>query len=67
MLGGLLGVVCGIGLARLVQVIVDFEPIVSIGSIVLALAVSCATGIFFGLYPAQKAAALNPIEALRYE
>jgi putative ABC transport system permease protein len=66
-LGGLLGVACGVGLARLIELVVDFEPIVSIGSIVLALGVSFATGIFFGLYPAQKAAALDPIEALRYE
>jgi putative ABC transport system permease protein len=66
-LGGLLGVLCGIGLAKLIEMVVDFEPIVSVGSIVLALGVSFATGVFFGLYPARKAAALDPIEALRYE
>ena len=67
MLGGLLGVACGIGLARLVDMLVDFAPIVSVDSIVLALGVSFATGVFFGLYPARRAAALDPIEALRYE
>jgi putative ABC transport system permease protein len=66
-LGGLLGVLCGIALAKLIEMVVDFEPIVSVGSIVLALGVSFATGVFFGLYPARKAAALDPIEALRYE
>ncbi len=66
-LGGLVGVICGIGAARLVQVVADFQAIVSIGSVVLAFGVSCAIGVFFGFYPAHKAAALDPIDALRYE
>jgi putative ABC transport system permease protein len=66
-LGGSVGVICGIGISRLVQVFADFKAIVSIGSVVLAFGVSCAIGIFFGFYPARKAAALDPIEALRYE
>ena len=67
LLGGLLGVLAGIGASKLVGMVADFHAIVSTGSILLAFGVSSAIGIFFGFYPAHKAAALNPIEALRYE
>ena len=67
LLGGLLGVLGGIGASKLVAVVADFHAIVSTGSIFLSFGVSSAIGIFFGFYPAHKAAALNPIEALRYE
>jgi putative ABC transport system permease protein len=66
-LGGVVGVTVGIGISRLIQVFADFKAIVTIGSVVLAFGVSCAIGVFFGFYPARKAAALDPIEALRYE
>jgi putative ABC transport system permease protein len=66
-LGGGIGVLIGVGIARLVQALADFTPIVSPSSIVLAFGVSCAIGVFFGYYPARKAARLDPIEALRYE
>ncbi|MEI9894506.1 MAG: ABC transporter permease [Chthoniobacter sp.] len=65
--GGGLGVLIGIGLARLTKVVAGFEAIVSPGSVVLAFGVSAAIGIFFGYYPARKAAKLDPIDALRYE
>jgi putative ABC transport system permease protein len=67
LLGGALGVFAGIGASKLVAVFADFKAIVSPGSVLLALGVSSAIGIFFGFYPAHKAAKLNPIEALRYE
>ena len=67
LLGGLLGVLLGIGASRLTAVFTDFQAIVSTGSIVIAFSVSAAIGIFFGFYPARKAASLDPIEALRYE
>jgi putative ABC transport system permease protein len=67
LLGGLVGVLCGIGASRLVGMVADFHAVVSTGSILVAFGVSSAIGIFFGFYPATKAAALNPIEALRYE
>lgn len=65
--GGLLGVMLGVGASKLVSVVADFKAIVSVGSILLAFGVSFAIGVFFGFYPAQKAAALDPIDALRYE
>jgi len=67
LLGGLLGVLLGVGASRLVAVFADFKAIVSTGSILLAFGVSFVIGVFFGFYPACKAAALDPIEALRYE
>jgi putative ABC transport system permease protein len=66
-IGGGVGVLVGVGAARLVGVVADFAPVVSPSSIVLAFGVSCAIGVFFGFYPARKAARLDPIEALRYE
>jgi len=65
--GGLLGAMSGIGAARLVGVFANFHAIVSTGSILLAFGVSSVIGIFFGFYPAHKAAALDPIDALHYE
>ena len=67
LLGGLIGVLCGIGASQLVGVFADFKAIVSVGSIVLAFGVSFVIGVFFGFYPAQRAASLAPIDALRYE
>ena len=67
LLGGLIGVLMGVGISQLIGLVADFKAIVSTGSIILAFSVSSAIGIFFGLYPASKAAALDPIDALRYE
>ena len=67
LLGGLIGVFIGIGVSRLVAIFADFKAIVSVSSILLAFGVSFVIGVFFGFYPAQKAAALDPIDALRYE
>lgn len=65
--GGIVGVLCGMGAARLVAVVAGFNAVVSSGSVLLAFSVSAAIGIFFGFYPARRAAAMDPIEALRYE
>ncbi len=67
LLGGIIGVLMGIGASRVVGMVADFQAVVSVGSIVLAFGVSFIIGVFFGIYPARKAAALDPIDALRYE
>jgi len=65
--GGMIGIIFGTGIAVLLSVLAGWETIVSIFSIILAVGFSVAVGLGFGLWPAYKAAQLNPIEALRYE
>jgi len=64
-IGGLIGVIAGVGLGQVGAG--SFQPIVSWPSVVVAFTVSVTIGLFFGIYPANRAAALRPIEALRYE
>jgi putative ABC transport system permease protein len=65
--GGVIGIVLGVGGARMTTVIAGWPTIISGNTIAAAFFFSLAVGLFFGLYPANKAARLNPIEALRYE
>jgi len=65
--GGLIGIGLGVGVAKIVSAKVGWNTLVSPESVALAFAFSAAIGIFFGFYPARKAAGLDPIEALRYE
>jgi len=66
--GGAVGVLLGVGGAQLISPLLgNTRALVTPQSIILALAVSLGIGIFFGLYPANRAARLNPIDALRYE
>ena len=67
LLGGAVGIVVGIVGAKLTTVIAGWPTIISSDVIVVAFFFSLAVGLFFGLYPANKASRLNPIEALRYE
>lgn len=67
LVGGCLGIVLGILGARLATVIAGWPTIISVDTVAIAFGFSVAVGLFFGLYPANKAARLNPIEALRYE
>lgn len=65
--GGLIGVLLGAGLSYLIGIIFQWPVYVQPWSVVLSFAVCTFTGVFFGWYPAKKAAALDPIEAIRYE
>jgi putative ABC transport system permease protein len=65
--GGLLGIGCGFFLSWLIASAAEWRTIVSSASVVIAFGVSVAVGVVFGIYPAMKAARINPIEALRYE
>jgi putative ABC transport system permease protein len=65
--GGLLGVVFGFGMSRLIAWLAGWSTIVTISSILLAFLVSISVGLIFGIYPAVKAARLDPVEAIRYE
>jgi putative ABC transport system permease protein len=65
--GGIIGIILGIAAAKTIAVTRQWPALISPGSIIIAFLVSAAVGIFFGFYPARKAARLDPIEALRYE
>ncbi|MCL3852392.1 MULTISPECIES: ABC transporter permease [Parabacteroides] len=65
--GGLIGVVLGVGAALVVNVAAHFPIYIQPWSVMLSFAVCTVTGVFFGWYPAKKAAQLDPIEAIRYE
>ena len=67
MAGGMLGVVFGIAGARATTLIAGWPTIISIQAILVAFLFSVAVGLIFGIYPANKASRLNPIDALRYE
>ncbi len=65
--GGIIGIGAGFGLGKVVAAVSPIPATVTLWSVFLGIGFSSAVGIFFGLYPASKAARLNPIEALRYE
>jgi putative ABC transport system permease protein len=65
--GGVIGIICGVGASKILSAYAHWPTLISLSSIAIAFLFSGAVGIFFGFYPARKAAALDPIEALRYE
>lgn len=65
--GGVVGVICGVGVAKIVTALLDFPSAIALWSVFAGLLVAASVGIFFGVYPARKAADLDPIVALRSE
>ena len=65
--GGLIGILCGMLVADVVTRVLEWPTAVTLQSILMSFGVAAATGVFFGFYPARKAAALDPIDALRHE
>jgi len=65
--GGAIGVLLAIGISLAISSLTSFPTTIPIFAIILALGVSTLVGLFFGVYPARKAAKLDPIEALRFE
>jgi ABC-type antimicrobial peptide transport system permease subunit len=67
LIGGLVGILLGVAISILIPRLLGWQTLVSFAAILGAVVFSAAVGIFFGYYPARKAAGLDPIEALRYE
>ena len=67
LMGGLIGIALGIGASKLIGVASGMSTVISVPTIVLSFAFSMVIGLVFGIYPARKAAKLNPIDALHYE
>jgi putative ABC transport system permease protein len=67
LIGGLIGIILGLGISYAGSTLLNWPFVVSIPAIAASFVVCAATGIFFGWYPAKKAASLDPITALRYE
>jgi len=65
--GGLIGILLGFTLTRIIAAYADWRTIVSWDAIFLAFWVSVGVGVIFGVYPARRAAMMDPIDALRYE
>ncbi|HEX2600660.1 MAG TPA: FtsX-like permease family protein, partial [Gemmatimonadaceae bacterium] len=66
-MGGLVGLVCGYVGATLVARITGWNVVTPVSAVLIALGFSAAVGLFFGVYPARRAAGLRPVDALRYE
>jgi putative ABC transport system permease protein len=66
-IGGVIGIILGIGASKLIGTLMSWPIVVLPASVILSFMVCTVIGVFFGWYPARKAASLNPIDALRYE
>ena len=65
--GGVIGILVGFVASVIVHATTSWNIAINLGTVILSFCFAGAVGIFFGFYPARKAAALNPIDALRYE
>jgi putative ABC transport system permease protein len=65
--GGILGILVGCGIVLLVPVVSSLKTVIPTWAIIIGFVVSVSIGLIFGVWPATKAARLNPVEALRYE
>jgi ABC-type antimicrobial peptide transport system permease subunit len=65
--GGIIGILVGSGLVMLIPVITGMQAVVSPTAVIVGFVVAVGIGLVFGVWPATKAARLNPVEALRYE
>jgi putative ABC transport system permease protein len=67
LIGGIIGIILGVGASQIISQMFKWPTLVSLQSLLLSFSFSGGVGIFFGFYPARKAARMDPIEALRYE
>jgi ABC-type antimicrobial peptide transport system permease subunit len=67
LIGGGIGIVCGFAFSQGLTQFVNWPTTVSMDAVAMAFGFAAGIGVFFGFYPARKAARLDPIEALRYE
>jgi putative ABC transport system permease protein len=67
LVGGLLGVALGVAGVYGIEQFTDWNPVITPGSVVVSLLISCCTGVVFGIYPARRAAMMDPVHALRHE
>jgi len=65
--GGIIGILAGFSIAKIISMTVGLPSTVSAVSVIAGIVMSFSVGMFFGVYPAMKAAKMDPIEALRYE
>ena len=67
LIGGILGILVGVGGSALIAIFANWTTLITPGTIAMAFGSAAFIGVFFGYYPARKAAYMDPIEALRYE
>ena len=65
--GGLLGILLGIAGVKVIERATDWTPVITPGAVLVSLLISCCTGVVFGIYPARRAAMMDPVQALRHE
>lgn len=67
LIGGLIGIILGVGASKLISFLFKWPTLISLDALLMSFSFAGGVGVFFGFYPARKAARLDPIEALRYE